>query len=37
MTLDGLADIDAGRTVDHEAVKAWTESLGTSNPKPLPR
>jgi len=36
MILEGLADIDAGRTVDHEAVKAWAESLGTSNPKAMP-
>jgi predicted transcriptional regulator len=26
-TLKALADIDAGRTVDHEAVRAWAESL----------
>lgn len=26
-TLEALADIKAGRTVDHEAVKAWAESL----------
>lgn len=36
MILAGLADIDAGRTVDHEAVKAWAASLGTANPKPIP-
>lgn len=36
MILEGLADIDAGRTVDHEAVRAWAASLGTANPKPLP-
>jgi predicted transcriptional regulator len=37
MTLDGLADVDAGRVVDHELVKAWAESLSTDNPLPLPR
>ena len=36
MILEGLADIDAGRTVDHEAVKAWAASLSTANPKPIP-
>lgn len=36
MILEGLADIDAGRTVDHESVKAWAASLGTANPKPIP-
>ena len=35
-TLEALADVRAGRTVDHEAVKAWADSLGTSKPKPLP-
>ena len=37
MTLEGLADIDAGRVVDHELVKAWADSLDTDNPLPLPR
>ena len=36
MILEGLADIDAGRTVDHETVKAWAASLGTTDPKPIP-
>jgi predicted transcriptional regulator len=26
-TLDALADVDAGRTVDHEAVCTWAKSL----------
>lgn len=37
MILEGLADIDAGRTVDHESAKAWAASLGTTNPKPVPK
>ncbi len=37
MTLEGLADVDAGRVVDHELVKAWAESLDTDNALPLPR
>ena len=36
-TLRGLADIDAGRVVDHERVVAWVESLATDNPLPRPR
>ncbi|MDO7840868.1 CopG family ribbon-helix-helix protein [Sphingomonas immobilis] len=36
MTLEGLADVDAGRTIDHERVKAWAASLSTDNPLPLP-
>lgn len=37
MTLEGLADVDAGRTISHEAMKAWAASLGTDNPLPLPQ
>ena len=36
MTLDGLADVDAGRLIDHECVLAWVDSLGTDNPLPPP-
>lgn len=35
-TLAGLADIDAGRTISHERMVAWAESLGTDNPLPPP-
>lgn len=37
LTLEGLADVDAGRTVDHDAVLAWADSLSTDNPLPLPK
>jgi predicted transcriptional regulator len=36
MTLEGLADVEAGRVVDHESVMAWADSLGTDNPLPIP-
>ncbi len=36
MTLEALADLDAGRMVDHEKVKAWAGSLGTDNPLSTP-
>lgn len=36
MTLEALADVDAGRVVDHETILAWAESLDTDNPLPLP-
>jgi predicted transcriptional regulator len=36
LTLEGLADVDAGRTVDHAAVEAWTASLDTDIPLPPP-
>ncbi|ATQ42069.1 CopG family ribbon-helix-helix protein [Caulobacter mirabilis] len=37
LILEGLADIDAGRTVSHEDMQAWAASLGSDNPKPRPR
>ena len=37
LTREALADVDAGRVVDHEAVLAWTQSLGTGCPLPLPQ
>ncbi|HZX64774.1 MAG TPA: hypothetical protein VFE76_05245, partial [Myxococcales bacterium] len=36
LTLEGLADIDAGQVIDHQAVQAWAESLGTRRPRPIP-
>jgi predicted transcriptional regulator len=35
-TLDALADVEAGRVVDHEAVSAWAASLESATPLPLP-
>jgi predicted transcriptional regulator len=37
LTREALEDVDAGRVIDHQAVQAWAESLGSSNPLPLPR
>lgn len=37
MTLKGLADIEAGRVVDHEVVRAWADSLFTASPLPAPK
>jgi predicted transcriptional regulator len=34
---EGLADIEAGRTVPHEEVVAWLESLGTDHELPMPQ
>lgn len=36
LTLQSIADGDAGRVVPHEEVEAWMESLGTDNPRPFP-
>lgn len=36
LTIEAIADVDAGHVIDHQAVQAWAESLGTENEKPLP-
>jgi predicted transcriptional regulator len=36
LTLEGLADVDAGRVIDHSAVQAWADSLNSDNPLPPP-
>ncbi|MER9730310.1 ribbon-helix-helix domain-containing protein [Mesorhizobium sp. M0217] len=37
LTLEALADVDAGRVIDHQTVQAWAESLGSEKPLPAPR
>ncbi len=37
LTREALADVDAGRVIDHQAVQAWADSLSTPNPLPVPR
>lgn len=37
LTREALADVDAGRVIDHQAVQAWADSLGTDRPLPPPR
>ena len=37
LTMEALADVDAGRVIDHKAVQDWAESLSTKNQLPLPR
>ena len=37
LTLEGLADVDAGRLIDDEAMQAWANSLGTSHELPVPQ
>jgi predicted transcriptional regulator len=36
LTLEALEDVDAGRVIDHQAVRAWADSLGTDKPLPPP-
>jgi predicted transcriptional regulator len=35
-TLQALADVDVCRVIDHQAVQAWADSLGTETPLPTP-
>jgi len=37
MTLEAMADVDAGQVIDHQSVQAWAGSLGTDKPLPVPR
>ena len=34
--LEGIAEADAGKSVPHEDMKDWAQSLGTDNELPLP-
>ena len=36
LTREALVDVDAGRVIDHQAVQAWADSLGTDTPLPVP-
>lgn len=36
LTLEAIADVDAGRVIDHQAVQAWAASLSTDRPQPAP-
>ncbi|WP_295426419.1 CopG family ribbon-helix-helix protein [uncultured Thiodictyon sp.] len=36
LTREALADVDAGRVIDHQAVQAWADSLSTAEPLPVP-
>jgi predicted transcriptional regulator len=37
LTLEGLADVDAGRMIDDEAMRAWADSLGEDSELPVPQ
>ena len=37
MTIEALADADAGLGIPHEEVSIWLTSLGTDNPLPRPQ
>lgn len=37
LTHAALADVDAGRVIDHQTVQVWADSLSTEAPIPIPR
>lgn len=36
LTLEALADVDAGNVIEHQEVTAWANSLGTESPLSVP-
>jgi len=36
LTLEALADVDAGRVIDHQSMLAWADSLDSDHPLPPP-
>lgn len=36
LTLEGLADVDAGRLIDDDVMQAWADSLETDHEVPVP-
>ena len=36
LTREAMSDVQAGRVIDHQAVQAWADSLGTDDPLPAP-
>lgn len=37
LTQEALADVDAGRVIDHQSVQVWADSLDTDQPLSVPR
>ena len=37
LTIEAMADVDADRVIDHQAVQEWADSLSTEVPLPLPQ
>ncbi len=37
LTMEALADVDAGNIIDHQAIQAWADSLDTDQPLSVPR
>jgi predicted transcriptional regulator len=37
LTLEALADVDAGAVIDQAQIEAWADSLSSADPLPAPR
>jgi predicted transcriptional regulator len=37
LTLEALTDVDAGRVIDHQAVRAWADGLDAEKKSTTPR
>ncbi|MDX1253340.1 MAG: CopG family transcriptional regulator [Gammaproteobacteria bacterium] len=37
LTREALADVDAGRVIDHQDVQAWADSIGAGSGSSVPR
>lgn len=37
LTREALADVEAGRVIDHQSVQAWADSLDSDKPLDVPR
>ena len=37
LTREALADVDAGRLIDHQTVQSWADGLSSDQPLPIPR
>lgn len=37
LTREALADVEAGRVIDHQSVQAWADSLDSDRPMDVPR
>jgi predicted transcriptional regulator len=37
LTMEALAEVDAGVVIDHQAVQTWANSLDADQPLPVPR
>ena len=37
MTLEAMANVEAGQVIDHQTMQAWANSIDSDKPLPVPR